>query len=379
MIKLKKLYLTRFKKVKYFLKFPFKCDLIIYTDINKQKLFESLSLEKKILYIYRFDYGINILFFILSFIIFFFKKISLKEKYFLFICKLYKPKLIVTTFDNDVFFYKIGKLTNTKTCIIQNGYRGYDNDIFSKLEKAENKDFFVDYKFLFGPSVGNLYNKYVNGKNIYIGSFANNFVKNIDKESSNLSIGFISQFREVKEYLADTDVLNFLNKYCLKNDIQLNIYLLGSKKIFGRASKILESELSYYNKILTCKKKLFIRNETLDNYKWLQNDNVIVNIDSTLGYEMLGRRKKVVFFNIRDTDEKYHGYCKQKTHNFGWPTKYEDYGVCWSNINNQSKFEEILNYAITTPNNVWRDKTNNIIDNIMKFDYQNKEIRRILI
>ena len=47
MIKLKKLYLTRFKGVKYFLKFPFKCDLIIYTDINKQKLFESLSLEKK--------------------------------------------------------------------------------------------------------------------------------------------------------------------------------------------------------------------------------------------------------------------------------------------------------------------------------------------
>ena len=94
---------------------------------------------------------------------------------------------------------------------------------------------------------------------------------------------------------------------------------------------------------------------------------------------MLGRRKKVVFFNIRDTDEKYHVYCKQKTHNFGWPTNYEDYGVCWSNINNQSKFEEILNYAITTPNDVWRDKTNNIIDNIMKFDYQNKEIRKILI
>ena len=297
----------------------------------------------------------------------------------MFICKLYKPKFIVTTFDNDVFFYKIGKLTNTKTCIIQNGYRGYDNDIFSKLEKAENKDFLVDYKFLFGPSVGNLYNKYVNGKNIYIGSFVNNFVKNIDKKSSNLSIGFISQFRVVKEYLADTDVLNFLNKYCSKNDIQLNIYLLGSKKIFGKASEILESELSYYNKILTCKKKLFIRNELLDNYKWLQNDSVIVNIDSTLGYEMLGRGKKVVFFNIRDTDEKYHGYCKKKTHKFGWPSKYEDYGVCWSNINNQSKFEEILNYAITTPNDVWRDKINNIIDNIIKFDYQNKEIKKILI
>ena len=38
----------------------------------------------------------------------------------------------------------MNKLTKIKTCIVQNGYRGYENDIFSKLEKTNNKDFFVN-------------------------------------------------------------------------------------------------------------------------------------------------------------------------------------------------------------------------------------------
>ena len=75
-----------------------------------------------------------------------------------------------------MFFYSLKKLTNIQTCIIQNGYRSYNIDVFNKLEKINCNGFLVDYKFLFGPSIASYYDKFVSGKNIYLGSFKNNLV-----------------------------------------------------------------------------------------------------------------------------------------------------------------------------------------------------------
>ncbi len=375
------MFITFFKKLlhtKFFFNIPSRCDFIIYTDKEKERFFDNLIPNKEIFYIYRFDYGINIFFLILCSIVYFHKKITFKEKYFLFISRFYKPKIIITTYDNEIFFYKLRYITNIDTCIIQNGYRAYYVDVFSKIEKVNIKNFNVTYKFLYGPSIGKLYDKYLPGKNIYIGSFKNNFIEQSESKKNTTSIGYISQFRNVKDYLPEVDVINFLNKYCNENDFQLNVHLLGSSKVFGRAAKILKPELNFYQNHLNCKNKIIIRNDSLDNYRSLMNENIIVNIDSTLGYEMLARRKKIIFFSFRDSNKKYFGCCDEKSHNFGWPTKYENTGLCWSNIYDESVLRKILDNAITCETNLWKKKITEYADNLIKYDYNNNEIKKII-
>ena len=316
-------------------------------------------LNKKDFFIHRFYSGINPVILNLSNIIFIFKSLSVREKYFLFLAKLYKPNFFVTTFDNDIFFYSLKKLTNIQTCIIQNGYRSYNIDAFNKLEKINCNGFLVDYKFLFGPSIASYYDKFVSGKNIYLGSFKNNLVEKSSNIISKKSIGYISQFRNFKTQgsLPDLDVLEFLNKYCKKNNLQLNIYMLGSKKVFGRASLILKDEIEFYDKNISCKKKYFFRNHSLENIDLLDKEEIMITIDSTLGYEMLARKKKIIFFSIRDSNNKYIYYCDRGSHKFGWPSHYPDKGICWSNLYDEKIFEEILKNAKNEPIKMWEKKS----------------------
>lgn len=303
---------------------------------------------------------------------------SLKEKYFLTICKIYNPKLIITNFDNEIFFYNLNFITGVKTCMIQNGYRAYNQDIFSEFENKNRENFHVNYKFLFGPSIGELYNKYVPGKNIYIGSFKNNFIESRNINRDIKTIAYISQFRVGKEYLPDLDVISFLNKFCNERNLQLNIYLFGSKNIFGKAKKIFKDEILFYEKYTKCKKNLFFRESSLDNYRSLINENLIVNIDSTLGYEMLSRKKKVIFLSFRDSNKKYWGYCPKKSHNFGWPTQYSDTGLFWSNIYKEDVFKEILSSTLNLDSASWEEKINTFVRNIINFDFQNEKLKQLL-
>ena len=68
--------------------------------------------------------------------------------------------------------------------------------------------------------------------------------------------------------------------------------MLGSKKVFGRASLILKDEIEFYDKNISCKKKYFFRNHSLENIDLLDKEEIMITIDSTLGYEMLARKKK---------------------------------------------------------------------------------------
>ena len=79
----------------------------------------------------------------------------------------------------------------------------------------------------------------------------------------------------------------------------------------------------------------------------------MITIDSTLGYEMLARKKKIIFFSIRDSNNKYIYYCDRGSHKFGWPSHYQDKGICWSNLYDEKIFEEILKNAKNEPIKMW--------------------------
>ena len=60
------------------------------------------------------------------------------------------PKLILTAFDYYPIFYKLKKVTNVKTLMIQKGKRTHSDNIFRNpdlIKESKNENFFVDYIF----------------------------------------------------------------------------------------------------------------------------------------------------------------------------------------------------------------------------------------
>ena len=90
------------------------------------------------------------------------------------------PNIIITFIDNNPEFYKLKKFfQDKKTIFIQNGIRGYDNDVFGLFEKnlIDTNQFHVDEMFVWNEKTGSNYSKFIKGQYNVIGSLKNNSIK----------------------------------------------------------------------------------------------------------------------------------------------------------------------------------------------------------
>ena len=89
---------------------------------------------------------INIFILIKMILKFKFKKID----YFYFFIKKINPKILISTYDNDINVYNLKKkFPRIKFILIQNGRRGGVYDIFNnEFKKSLKKKFFIDHFFV---------------------------------------------------------------------------------------------------------------------------------------------------------------------------------------------------------------------------------------
>ena len=169
--------------------------------------------------------------------------------YLIFEINLIKPKMTISSYDNDVNFCIIADKLKCKTIIIQNGWRTFYNDIFS-TQKKTNKKFNIDYICLWSEVYEKLYSKYLRGNFVITGSIKNNFFK-INRNKPIYKITLISQFRKTENVIKskyfklnplgwiinqpEERLLPLLDKFCEKNNIILNVFstsINSSKMIF---------------------------------------------------------------------------------------------------------------------------------------------------
>ena len=80
----------------------------------------------------------------------------MKLNYYLNLIKFVRPEIIITFNDNRLDFYKLKKyLPQILFISVQNGWRGYKDDIFEYLDKEENKNLSCDYILSFNQYVSN--------------------------------------------------------------------------------------------------------------------------------------------------------------------------------------------------------------------------------
>lgn len=293
------------------------------------------------------------------------------------------PKLIITYIDNNPNFYTLkSRFPKVKTVFIQNGSRSEICDIFGSIK--HDPKYNVDYMLVHNHLIGAKYSSYIFGETKVVGSFKSNEIP-IKVHTPKKSLLFISQWHDIQDimdlpicktsqglnylhrefYEAENFVVPFLYDYCCEKNLNF--------KICGRQITSGNQEREYYDRILGTNKWEYIpKSLKSKTYEIVDSAEVVVFIDSTLGYEALGRGKKSACFSVRGnplhlTDNK-----------FGYPAPFLDNGPFWTNFRDKKQFKRILDYLFSLSNYEWTETLQIYVNDLMEFDQGNTRFVKLL-
>jgi surface carbohydrate biosynthesis protein len=295
------------------------------------------------------------------------------------------PRLIVTLIDNDKYFYTISQRhLHVKTMFVQNGVRSSFLDIFEYLDSLDSEilnTFSVDHMLVFGSKIGEHYTRYFKGNITPIGSIRNNLVSKRHLPQPGV-IAFVSQWRggltissngisyTHEELFEQPDrlVVQLLDDYAKNNNKRLKIILKNLEQ-----NALVSLEKDYFKKILGYEPDFQKKQGPKSSYGFLDSSEVVVTIESTLGYESIARGNKTAICSIRGS------LCGILGFNFGWPVDFPDEGLFWTNNPDQDSFVRILDYLFNVTDEQWQkdlDSTN--YSSLMEYDPGNTKLMSIL-
>ncbi len=296
-----------------------------------------------------------------------------------------RPRLIVTFIQNSFNFYLVSRRhSSAKTLFIQNGVQSYYCDVIEILDaKAMPKSALkVDYMLTFGSISGALYARYMEGAVVPIGSLKNNMAPRREKGSAG-TIAFVSQYRNTQglvlgekffshqEYFKRPDqiVLPFIANYARENNKALLI-IPCTRSSNGEP---LEAEARYYNELLEHTCAFSKTSGPYAGYDAADSAEVVVTIDSALGYESAARGNKTAIFAIRSHLLSVAGLT------FGWPENYPDDGSFWTNSPDTVAFGRILDHLFEIDEKQWIAELKMLdFSSIMTYDPGNHILRSVL-
>ena len=323
----------------------------------------------------------------------FFKKGRMVDAYIDSFIERVNPRLILTTIDNNANFYTLSlRHHDIKTLFFQNGCRGYHMDVFEFFDSLDSNvfnTFFVDYMFVFGSTIGEQYSKFVKGNILPIGSIKNNFMpKEIFPQRG--VIAFVSHWKPyTKKFKWETNAItprwgeiSFDDLWTNPDNliIQCLMHYAEEKKkrvVFIprqlKNSELLVQEKNYYRKLMGNEPEFLLPSEPYPSYSSVDSAEVVVSLDSTLGYESIGRGNKTAIFQIRGTLTGLPGW------NYGWPVKFPETGPFWTHKPDPDIFIRILDYLFEVSDEQWeKDVEATNFSSIMKYDPGNTIFQSIL-
>jgi len=297
------------------------------------------------------------------------------------------PKVAITFIDNNPSFYQLKNARSSLvTIFVQNGVRSELGDIFGRMKGGSIRrgQYGVDYMLTFGIAVGDKYCQYVEGRVVPIGSLKNNFVRSA-AVNTDTPVLFLSQYKPPPEvpgspfftegdgtriswedfFSAEQDVLRYLKQYCGTRGICL--------RVCGRAAKTDGPEYAYFERMLGNTGWQFIpRSGDYSSYEAIDRAEVIVFVDSTLGYESLARGKKTAAFCIRGKT------LRNAATKFGWPADLPDNGPFWTNQSDEREFARVMNYLATVSDDEWENTRQHYMRDVMDYDPGNTRFIALL-
>jgi surface carbohydrate biosynthesis protein len=119
------------------------------------------------------------------------------------------------------------------------------------------------------------------------------------------------------------------------------------------------------------------RIDTYSSYANGFNSRLAVVVDSTMGYELLSRGRKVAFFSARIIGEP-RAVSKDRDTCFGYPNPYPDNGVFWTNNPDTDEYSRILNSLLGMTDAEWAAQIQPYTDDLMAYRPGNTEFIQML-
>ena len=310
---------------------------------------------------------------------------------------LVNPKVVLTFIDNDITFYRLKEgFPKVAFVSIQNGLRNdfarADNFGFlSQLDAVANDERLSATTICtFGDATGEQYSKYINAKTSTIGSLKNNLYENQSKEKQ-FDITFISQHPPSSigtepgrvyfghssvsfesYYRIEFEVVKFLGEYCQQHNLRL--------AVSGKRESGFGTERDFYLGALGPNPAVFIpRDSNFSTYNTLSATEIIVTIDSTVGYEFLSRGQRVAFFSSRINSANSNLASTIRDTNFGFPLELEDCGPFWSNIGGAPEYERILDHLRAVADEEWATEIAPYNESLMAYQPGNPVFKKLLL
>jgi len=261
--------------------------------------------------------------------------------------KFVNPKIIYTSIDNNIGFYKLKKLFPKAIYVAdQNGMR--DNKFYnlSKSVKQPRKDLNVDIFFCFGENEKKRLKKVINAKIYPLGNTLNNSKKFSEiKYFKFLNVVFISSLK-LSNSQKELKTFKNLSDICKKKKVKL--FFLDRRRFNFKNFLIKKMRNKPFNYLSN--KKFSIKN--------FQNNSIFVFSHSTLGYEFLSKGFRIACFSQNYLNHFIKG-------------KYNTVGPFWSNSNDKKSLNSLLNKVSNKSNKRWKFISKKYSNQLLKYDKNN--------
>jgi surface carbohydrate biosynthesis protein len=312
------------------------------------------------------------------------------------VIKSQRPRVVITFIDNDTNFFLLKQIAPSPSYIaVQNGLRhnysyAYGDGFVDRLRNAGGKNqLSADVICTFGKSSSKLFEDNIRASTLVVGSLKNNLVQVSAPDNLEYDIVFMSQHapfdltnREETIYLnqssvslhefyeIESTVANFLAQYCKEHSLRFAVSgKRGVEDIFEHqffAEAIGELPYTFLPRI-----------DTYSSYVNGFNSRLAVVVDSTMGYELLSRGRKVAFFSARIIGEP-RAVSKDRDTCFGYPNPYSDNGVFWTNNPDTDEYSRILNSLLGMTDAEWAAQIQPYTDDLMAYRPGNTEFIQML-
>lgn len=311
------------------------------------------------------------------------------------------PKLILSrNGDSDLNLWRLKrrKQSRYQVVLIQNGWRpdNFGAIPISDYEKSQVKIRpQVDCAMVFGSAQADERLLEFASALIAVGSSKLNMIEFARFPRSLREIVFISEYRH-QEFLKNPDfyrvdsvVCKYLADFAIRNSVEIHV-----AGVMPDAERIAAEKNWFAKQLEGSSWKFHERTKSESSYLLINEAEMVVTVDSTMGYESLALGKKTAILCCRKFHrtegrqslfdlmsakvrlQEYSSDFKKGINNrFGASFKFEESGFFWSNIESRDEFERVLSNVFHASKAEFEIISRPIADQLMVHDYGNTKIR----
>lgn len=315
---------------------------------------------------------------------------------------MYRPQVVITMEDNNITFYATKKvLPGCKTIAIQNGERmshSADTSFRSDLQRLSRNGYDADVILTQGGlgtlfyrsalpttrvqlvEAGHVMNNALSARVTEFGMHPRRLVFVSKYPNRGSGANDPSWDSDIVTYIQNTpltaakyySIESIVARTCAQVAKELSLQFV----VLGKRPKWQVGEYNFFSKHLAGFDWEYSPSDNqASSYETVTSDDIIVNVESTLGYELFSRGLRVVFVSARMHAA---GYPHITEYQFGYPLIADGRGPYWTNEPSEDEIRRVLQFGIETKTEEWSQATQLARVTLFKFDPGNTILCRVL-